>query len=75
VKSIVSPSRPHHRATKIVATIGPATADAAAMAKLVDAGVDVARFNVKHNTHVRGRAGRPPTYVSLSILAGSLTPR
>lgn len=51
-QNIVSPSRPRQRATKIVATIGPATRDAAAMAQLLEAGVNVARFNVKHNTKV-----------------------
>ncbi|KAI8465728.1 MAG: pyruvate kinase [Monoraphidium minutum] len=50
VETIVRPSPPHTRATKIVATIGPATRDAGAMGQLIDAGVNVARFNVKHNT-------------------------
>ncbi|GBF99836.1 pyruvate kinase [Raphidocelis subcapitata] len=55
VETIVRPSPPRFRATKIVATIGPATRDAAAMASLIDAGVNVARFNVKHNTQEENR--------------------
>lgn len=36
--------------TKIVATIGPATESAEIIAKLILAGMDVARFNTKHGT-------------------------
>ena len=36
------------RRTKIVATIGPATADRAAMAAIIEAGVDVVRLNASH---------------------------
>lgn len=57
-QGLVAPSKPRQRATKIVATIGPSTRDAEAMAALIDAGVDVARFNVKHNTKARRGAGR-----------------
>src|SRR6476661_6324895 len=40
-----------HRATKIVATIGPATDSEARIAQLVTAGVDVFRLNFSHGTH------------------------
>lgn len=36
--------------TKIVATVGPSTESEEIMAKLIDAGVNVFRFNTKHNT-------------------------
>ncbi|MHC4201120.1 MAG: pyruvate kinase [Planctomycetota bacterium] len=38
------------RKTKIVCTIGPASSDEATIAKLIDAGMDVARLNFSHNT-------------------------
>ena len=59
------------RRTKIVATIGPASADSETLVRLVEAGMDVARLNFAHGTpesqaataeRVRaaaGRAGRP----------------
>ena len=53
-QTILRPAGKRFRNTKIVATIGPATRDAAAMTQLVEAGVNVARFNVKHNTDVGG---------------------
>ncbi|MEA2155542.1 MAG: pyruvate kinase, partial [Solirubrobacteraceae bacterium] len=36
------------RRTKIVATIGPASKDAEILARMVDAGMDVARLNFSH---------------------------
>ena len=39
-----------HRRTKIVATIGPATRSTEMMAELIEAGVDVFRFNFSHGT-------------------------
>src|SRR5436309_14102194 len=39
------------RRTKIVATIGPACADAPSLRALVDAGVDAARLNLSHGSH------------------------
>lgn len=43
---------PHHdRATKIVATIGPASSDPKMLAKLIDAGMNVARINFSHGQH------------------------
>ena len=38
------------RATKIVATLGPASTEPAILAKLVAAGVDIFRFNFSHGT-------------------------
>lgn len=37
--------------TKIVATIGPSTEKEKTLVSLIEAGVDVFRFNLKHNTH------------------------
>jgi pyruvate kinase len=39
-----------HRRTKIVATIGPATRTVETMIELIEAGVDVFRFNFSHGT-------------------------
>ena len=39
------------RRAKIVATLGPATAEAGAIRDLLDAGVDVVRLNLSHGTH------------------------
>ncbi|HEX3176313.1 MAG TPA: pyruvate kinase [Methylomirabilota bacterium] len=59
------------RRTKIVCTIGPASADASALDRLAAAGMDVARLNFSHGTHAEhadvvrrirdaeGRWGRP----------------
>jgi len=40
----------HPKLTKIVATIGPASETAEIMGKLMDAGVNIFRFNTKHST-------------------------
>ncbi|HEX6620791.1 MAG TPA: pyruvate kinase, partial [Solirubrobacteraceae bacterium] len=59
------------RRTKIVATIGPASRDPEVLARMVEAGMDVARLNFSHGTaemhaetaqrvrEAAGRAGRP----------------
>jgi pyruvate kinase len=59
------------RRTKIVATIGPACRDPETLARMVDAGMDVARLNFSHGSReehhenlerirsAAGRAGRP----------------
>ena len=39
------------RRTKIVATIGPASADPEMLVRMVEAGMDVARLNFSHGTH------------------------
>jgi pyruvate kinase len=39
------------RRTKIVATIGPSSADEDALARLIEAGMDGARLNFSHGTH------------------------
>ena len=55
----------HARRTKIVATIGPASASAEKVAALIDAGMDGARLNLSHGTqrgprtHARSSCGRP----------------
>ncbi len=41
---------------KIVATIGPASSDAATIAALFEAGADVFRLNFSHGTHEDHRA-------------------
>ncbi len=39
------------RKTKIVCTLGPATDDRTVLKKLIESGMDVARFNFSHGTH------------------------
>lgn len=56
-EGLCQPSAPRSRSAKIVASIGPATWEPAILGKLVDAGIDVARFNFKHNSPVGGGAG------------------
>jgi pyruvate kinase len=60
-----------NRRTKIVATIGPASANPETLVRMIDAGMDVARLNFSHGSHEQhaetaqlvrdaaGRAGRP----------------
>jgi pyruvate kinase len=62
---------PFERRTKIVATIGPASRDPEVLARMVEAGMDVARLNFSHGSHEQhaetarlvreaaGRVGRP----------------
>lgn len=42
---------PENTNTKILATIGPATASKNTLSKLIDAGADAFRFNFSHGTH------------------------
>ena len=39
------------RRTKIVATIGPASKDREVLVRMVEAGMDAARFTFSHGTH------------------------
>ena len=45
-----------HRRTKIVATLGPRSADAASIRALIIAGVDMFRLNMSHGTHAEHAA-------------------
>ena len=45
-----------HRNAKIVATLGPASSDAAVIRRLFDAGADVFRLNASHGNHDEHRA-------------------
>ena len=45
------PRMERSRQTKIIATLGPATATPEAVAALLDAGVDLFRLNLSHATH------------------------
>ena len=40
-----------HRATKIVATIGPASSTPEVLLQMIQAGLDVVRLNFSHGTH------------------------
>ncbi len=70
------------RRAKIVCTIGPATASAEQIARLVDAGLDVARLNLSHGTHAdhqlacdRLRAAANASGRSIGILADLQGPK
>ena len=57
----------HSRRTKIVATLGPASADAETIADLIDAGVNVFRLNMSHGKHEDHRA----TYERVRTIAAA----
>mmetsp|Transcript_21563 Transcript_21563/g.53322 ORF Transcript_21563/g.53322 Transcript_21563/m.53322 type:complete len:98 (+) Transcript_21563:105-398(+) len=46
-----TPENYQHRRTKIVCTVGPACWSKENMGKLMDAGMNVARFNFSHGDH------------------------
>ena len=46
----------HRRATRIIATVGPASHRPAILRRLVAAGVDLFRFNMSHGTHAEHAA-------------------
>jgi pyruvate kinase len=56
------------RATKIVATLGPATSDEGVLAALIEAGVDVVRLNFSHGTHDEHAA----SYAAVRRIAAAL---
>jgi pyruvate kinase len=68
--------------TKIVCTLGPATASDEVVQQLVDAGMDVARINMSHGTHeqhramiARVRAAAQPRKRPVAILADLQGPK
>jgi pyruvate kinase len=70
------------RRAKIVCTLGPATASAEQITRLVDAGLDVARLNLSHGTHAdhqlvydRVRAASNASGHSVGILADLQGPK
>ena len=54
--SAVREKKMTNRRAKIVCTLGPATAPAAVLTELVDAGMDVARLNFSHSTRAEHSA-------------------
>lgn len=47
----LKPIIPSARATRIVATVGPSTSSVTLLRRMIQAGVDVFRFNMSHGTH------------------------
>ncbi|MFN0152042.1 MAG: pyruvate kinase [bacterium] len=54
-KRVITHTKTVERRTKIVATIGPASRGREMLARLVEEGLDVARINASHGTHVDHR--------------------
>jgi len=51
LQTIQTPTQPHHRRTKIICTIGPASWSHQGIGQLLDAGANVLRFNFSHGDH------------------------
>lgn len=51
LEMIESPTKTTNRRTKIIGTMGPASWSKEGLSRLIDAGLNVARFNFSHGDH------------------------